>query len=201
MTRKFLVLLAAIWAFLAVQSPLLAAELALKISTSKKLALAQRYLCHNGTGLVGMTGADFGLPQQGRVFLARIRLGRETPTHVALLFTSSSKSKNQMPDELRVAVGDKIDFSTTDFTTTDFSSIEPITAEPTTPAPFQRQPQTRFTNVKFDFSHGDLQYPLTMDITLYGRGGSPQSAMWQLTTVRAGKLELHGKMVKAVLIE
>ena len=148
-----------------------------------------------------MTGADFGLPQQSRVFLARIRLGRKPATHIALLFTSSSKSKNQTPDELRVAVGETIDFASRDSSTIDFSSIEPISAEAPVPTLGRRQNQTRFTNVRFDFSHAGKQYPLTMDITLYAGGGSVQYAMYQFTTVRVGKIELDGKIVKAVLVD
>ncbi len=196
MTRKFLVLLAAIWVFLALQGPLLAGELALKISTSKKLGLAQRYLSRNGTGLEKVDAETFGLPQ-GPAFQAKIYLGhspgrrRSDMIPVTLLFTHSSENKNQMPDELRVGIGEKPDFST----------IQPLTAEAPAAALLRRQSQTRFTNVKFDFSHADQQYPLTMDITLYGRGNSPQHAMYRLTSVRAGKIELDGKTVKAVLVD
>lgn len=191
MTRKVLGLLAAVWAFLAVQSPLLAAELALKTSTSKKLALAQRYLSRNGMGVRKVEAKDFGLPE-GAAFRTVIFVGRmPKQTPVTLLFTSSQENKAQGPDELRVTVGEKPDFST----------IQPLIAEAPTPDLRGRQPQTRFTNVKLNFSHADQQYPLTMDITLHGDGNSPQYAMYQVTSVRAGKLELDGKNVKAVLVD
>ncbi|MCK4849966.1 MAG: hypothetical protein KAT11_01380 [Phycisphaerae bacterium] len=198
MAHKVLVLLAAVWAFLAVQSPLLAAELALKTSTSEKLALAQRYLSRNGVGLEKVDAQTFGLPQapafQGKIYMGIVPGRRRSDmTPATLLFTYSNENKNQMPDELRVGIGEKPDLST----------IQPLTAEAPAPALFQRQPpQTRFANVKLNFSHGELEYPLTMDITLYaGRDNSPQYAMYQLTTVRAGKIELDTKTVKAVLID
>ncbi len=196
MTRKSLALLAAIGAFLALQGPVLAGELALKVSTDKKLALAQRYLSDDFTELEKVDAKTFGLPP-GSAFQAEINLD-QTPdtsfsdtTVVTLLLTYSSENKTPMPDELRVAVGEKPDFST----------IQPLTADTSAPTLFQRPSQTLFTNVKFDFTHADQQYPLTMDITIHRDGKYPQYVMYKLTTVRAGKLKLDGKTVKAVLID
>ena len=190
MTRKLLTSLVIIWTLLAVQALAFAGELALETVGPKKHSAAQRYLSRSGTRLEKVNGETFSLPQV-TAFMAKIRLGRETPTDVTLLFTHSSENKDQMPDEMRVGIGEK----------TDFSTIQSLPAEAPAPALGRRQPQTRFTNVKFSFSHGDLQYPLTMDITLHGDGKSPQYAMYQLTSVRTGKLELEGQMVKVLLVD
>ncbi len=196
MTRKFLVLLALIGVFWGVQSSLFAADLALKVSTGKKLALAQRYLSNNFTELEKVDAKTFGLPP-GPAFQAEINLNQNSApsfndsTVITLLLTYSSENKTKMPDELRVSTDEK----------PDFSAIKPLTPEPPASILSRRLPGTLFTNVKFDFTHADQQYPLTMDFTIHRDDKYPQYAMYKLTTVRVGKIELDGKTVKAVLID
>ncbi len=190
MTRKFLVLLAAIWAFLAMQGPLLAGELALEVASRKKHSAARRFLTEHGTIAKKVEAKDFGLPP-GPALRAVISMGRDPRIPVTLLFTNSKQAPGQVPDELRVAMG-KV---------TDLSTVKPFAASPVLYS--RGRAQTKFKNVQFSFTHEGQEYPLTMDVTFDGAVVPSQrsSAMYKINSVRAGQVELDGKMVKVLLID
>ena len=194
MPRKTIILIMVACLLSLMQGRVSAGELALEVTRGKKHSAARHYLSGHGTGLRNVDANDFGLPQ-GPAFLGKIYLGRSPHVPLTMLFTSSKENKTNAPDELRVALGKS----------PDLSAVKPFTTSPA-PSAGQAQPwaagrqpeYVQFNDVQCSFTQDGQEYPVTIDITCMSGN---RYARYDVKSVRAGQVELDGKMVHVLLID
>ena len=189
MRRNPSISIAAVLSLLILACPLQAGELEMKVWDGKEHRAVGEFLGQQGTGLQPINAKTVGLPT-GRALQGRFHVGRNPSQIVTLVFTAGEKNNSQIPDELRIALGNKPDVSQAQV--------------------FMRQPAPRstrsssvhFNGVQFSFSQNGQDHPLTIDITLHQANLSSHGyCTYKAKNFRAGTVNLDGQEVKVLLID
>ena len=170
-----------------------AVELSLETVEGKKHSAAQRYLSMSGTGLRKTDASSYGLPK-GPGYSGSVLIGRNPQTPVTFLFTSSTGEDTKL-DELRVGLTQKPDLSKA-------AVYKPSSGLPE----FGMMPygkNSTFKDVKFTVPYKGKDYPVVAEIMPAQReAGQPATfAIFRITGIRVGKIELDSKTMKLLLID